>query len=142
LSAPIRGCPGWTMARLVGHVGQVHQWAGEMVRTRSTEQLDFRSLSEPPEGDGLVPWFTEGVERVAASLEAAGVDVPVWNWGDAPKTSAFWFRRMAEETSVHRWDAEDAIGQAAPIDAGLAAEGIDELLPVLGRRIKVLQPFD
>src|SRR5437879_3539691 len=88
LSAPIRGCPGWTMARLVGHVGQVHQWAGEMVRTRSTEQLDFRSLSEPPEGDGLVPWFTEGVERVADSLVAAGVGVTVWNWGDAPKKSA------------------------------------------------------
>jgi uncharacterized protein (TIGR03083 family) len=141
LAAPIRGCPGWTMARLTGHVGQVHQWAGEMVRTGATEQLDFRSLPQPPEGDAVIPWFTEGVERVATALEEAGLEVPVWNWGNAPKTSAFWFRRMAEETTVHRWDAEDAVGDAAPLDAALAVEGIDELLQVLGRRIKVVEPL-
>jgi uncharacterized protein (TIGR03083 family) len=141
LTAPVPGCPGWTTARLTAHVGEVHQWAGEMIRTRTLESIDFRSLPSPPEGDALIPWFTAGVERIATTLEDAGLDAPVWNWGEAPKTSAFWYRRMAEETTVHRWDAQDAVGDAAPIDAPLAVEGIDELLLVLGRRIRATEPM-
>lgn len=38
---------------------------------------------------------------------------------------------MAHETAVHRVDAERAAGEASPIDATLAADGIDELLSVL-----------
>jgi predicted lipid carrier protein YhbT len=38
-------------------------------------------------------------------------------------------RRQANETSVHRWDAEmAAFGEAAPIDAALAADGVEEVL--------------
>jgi hypothetical protein len=35
---------------------------------------------------------------------------------------------MAQETAVHRWDAESASISPAPIAAELAADGIDELL--------------
>ncbi len=44
---------------------------------------------------------------------------------------AFWLRRMANETTVHRWDAQTVSGRADPILAGLAVDGIDEMLTVL-----------
>jgi len=37
---------------------------------------------------------------------------------------------MTHETVVHRWDAEDSVHQHTPIDAGIAVDGIDELLVV------------
>ena len=40
----------------------------------------------------------------------------------------FWSRRMAHETSIHRWDAESASGAQAPVDAAVAVDGIDERL--------------
>ena len=42
---------------------------------------------------------------------------------------------MAHETSVHRWDAELAAGEARPIDPELASDGVDEFLNVM-----LLQP--
>ena len=45
---------------------------------------------------------------------------------------------MAVETAIHRWDVEDAIGgtgNANPIDADLAAEGIEEDLTLMAPRL-------
>jgi hypothetical protein len=39
-------------------------------------------------------------------------------------------RRCAHELSVHRWDAEDAVGDAAAIEARLAADGVEEFFEV------------
>ena len=38
---------------------------------------------------------------------------------------------MAQETAVHRWDAENAVGRPAPIATPLAVDGCDELLGFL-----------
>jgi MDMPI C-terminal domain/Mycothiol maleylpyruvate isomerase N-terminal domain len=38
------------------------------------------------------------------------------------QTAGFWRRRMAQETVVHRVDAESAHGRASPVPAALAAE--------------------
>ena len=35
---------------------------------------------------------------------------------------------MAHETSVHRWDGQQALGAATPIETELALDGIDEAL--------------
>jgi uncharacterized protein (TIGR03083 family) len=53
--------------------------------------------------------------------------VHVWTWS-SQHDIAFIIRRMAQETAVHRWDAEDAIGGQYVIPADLAADGIDEFL--------------
>jgi hypothetical protein len=44
-----------------------------------------------------------------------------------------WPRRQAQEISVHRWDAEHAIGAAGPIDPELASDGVDEYLDLVTR---------
>jgi hypothetical protein len=63
-------------------------------------------------------------------LEAAQPDAPVWNWSIRPHVASFWWRRMAQETAIHRWDAQSAHAQQRPIAADVALDGVDEFLDV------------
>ncbi|MGH3285849.1 MAG: maleylpyruvate isomerase family mycothiol-dependent enzyme, partial [Streptosporangiaceae bacterium] len=50
-------------------------------------------------------------------------------WYDPDQTVAFWIRRMAQETVVHRIDAELAAGlPVTPVPDDLALDGVDEVL--------------
>jgi uncharacterized protein (TIGR03083 family) len=77
-------------------------------------------------------------------LRELDVEGPTWHPFPVPKVGAIWPRRQAQEASVHRWDAERAIGLAPTIDPVLAADGIDEYfmlaLPRLMRRERVEAP--
>jgi hypothetical protein len=42
--------------------------------------------------------------------------------------AAFWFRRMAHETAVHRWDAQLAVRLPEPLESKLAADTVAEAL--------------
>ncbi len=54
-----------------------------------------------------------------------------FTWYGPDQSVGFWIRRMAQETVIHRVDAELAAGsQIAAIPADLAADGIDELLVI------------
>jgi uncharacterized protein (TIGR03083 family) len=53
---------------------------------------------------------------------------------DAPSPLAFWARRQAHETAIHRADACIASGELPAFDQDLAADGIDELVMGFGRR--------
>ena len=59
----------------------------------------------------------------------------MWNWSPQPDEAAFWARRMAHESAVHRYDARRAHGVAQPIAADLAHDGLDELLDVILPRV-------
>jgi len=51
-----------------------------------------------------------------------------WAFLPAPSPRAFWARRQAHETAIHRTDAELAAGSAPTFDGAFAADGLDELL--------------
>lgn len=99
------------------------------MRTRATE---FCPFSKPPKDfDAVCTWYDQGLEQLLHTLRDVDPDEPVWNWrvmGVGP--ARFWFRRMAHETAVHRWDAENALGAASPVHKNLAADGIDEYLDI------------
>src|SRR4029453_10276847 len=62
-------------------------------------------------------------------LEALGSTDPatlLWTFHPPDQTAGFWRRRMAQETVVHRVDAESAHGRPRPVPAALAADGVDE----------------
>ncbi|WJY36980.1 maleylpyruvate isomerase family mycothiol-dependent enzyme [Streptomyces sp. P9-2B-2] len=126
--ARIPACPDWQMRDLVTHVGQVHRWATEFV-TQGVQQP-----SRPPEApdladDELVPWLREGHHQLVLALHSAPQDLSAWTFLPAPSPLAFWARRQAHETSVHRADAQQAIGASlTPLPSAFAADGIDELL--------------
>jgi uncharacterized protein (TIGR03083 family) len=123
-------CPGWTIAKLVKHTGIVHRWATQIVSTRASDRVDQRDLDAGlPASDAAYPeWLAAGAEPLLAVLRSAGPDTPVWAWG-AEQRSGWWARRMLHETTVHRADAQLALGVPDPvIDPVVAADGIDEFL--------------
>jgi uncharacterized protein (TIGR03083 family) len=121
------------MVDLVVHAGLVQRWATEVVATNAQERPAF---GEAPRFVGpaeLADWFREGSAALVAALRAADPDAPVWSFAFDRKVT-FWFRRQAQEVSVHRWDAEVTAGAPAPLDGVLAADGIDEWLGMLAVR--------
>jgi len=129
LSVTVPTCPGWTIERLVAHIGVVHRWATEIVATRATAPVDRPDLDIrfPDEGSGWATWLAAGAAPLMAALRSAGPDAPVWTWRPAGR-SGWWARRMLHETTVHRADAETALGAVPAVDPVVAADGIDEFL--------------
>jgi hypothetical protein len=88
-----------------------------------------------PDGEPVAV-LSDALDDVVAALSDIDADTPVWNWSDdAPDLGLFWARRMAHESSVHRFDAQAAHGVMQPIDAELASDGIDELIEMVAPRI-------
>ncbi|MFF9630376.1 maleylpyruvate isomerase family mycothiol-dependent enzyme [Streptomyces fradiae] len=128
--AEVRPCPGWEVRHLLRHTGMVHRWATAFVAEGLTS---YRPGGGEPDLDGpaLLDWYREGHERLVTALTGAPDALECWTFLPAPSPVAFWARRQAHETTVHRVDAESALGLVAgrsAVGAELAADGIDELL--------------
>lgn len=135
LDAPVASCPGWDVARLLGHVGRVLGWA-DAVLAAGPDGGDVDAGTRPPEGEAVLGWFQERRDGFLAELDRHDPAEPAVGFA-GPTTVAFWFRRAAHELAVHRWDAQDAVdpGHAAPVEAALAADGVDEWLEVFVPRV-------
>jgi uncharacterized protein (TIGR03083 family) len=128
LAADVPACPGWTVADLAAHTGNVHRWATAIVAERADARRPFPAVESPwPSADGWAQWLTAGAVPLLAALRSAGPAAEVWTWG-AGRTSGWWARRMVHETAVHRADAQLALGIEPVIDPVTAADGIDEFL--------------
>ncbi|WP_380281393.1 maleylpyruvate isomerase family mycothiol-dependent enzyme [Kitasatospora purpeofusca] len=133
LTAPVPTCPKWQLRDLVLHLGQVHRWATVTVRDRLSAPMDAERQQvawgpEPDDAD-LVAWFRTGHATLVDTLTAAPADLDCWTFLPTPSPLAFWARRQAHETAVHRIDADAAAGVEGPhVDAEFAHDGIDELL--------------
>jgi uncharacterized protein (TIGR03083 family) len=126
LTADVPACPGWNVETLVSHVGQVHRFALLQLDAGPGADLNLDRGPAPTTVDTLLPWYREGAERLVTTLEATDPDEHRPNWAGAP-TAHWYFRRMAQEMGVHRWDIQSAHGRAQPVDALLAADGVDEM---------------
>jgi uncharacterized protein (TIGR03083 family) len=82
----------------------------------------------PPDGVDLLDWFDGSLALLLSELRARGPGAPAYTWWPPDQTVGFWYRRMAQETAVHRLDVEDGAGAPTPIDPELAVDGIDEVL--------------
>ncbi|MFI5795826.1 maleylpyruvate isomerase family mycothiol-dependent enzyme [Streptomyces sp. NPDC051677] len=130
--AKVVTCPDWQVTDLLRHTGKVHRWATSVV---AEGHSSFQPVPEAPDlnGDALLTWFREGHRRLVDTLSAAPPDLRCFHFFPAPSPLAFWARRQAHETAVHRVDAESARGRtpeeiAGELSVDFAADGIDELL--------------
>lgn len=132
LDAPIPTCPDWRMRDLLRHTSNVHRWATAHVGQRRTRPMDKTEeaalFARWPDDEALVAWFRAGHAALVHSLEAAAPDLDCWAFLPAPSPLAFWARRQAHETAIHRADVEIAAGPITAFPAAFAADGIDELL--------------
>ncbi|HJT02338.1 MAG TPA: maleylpyruvate isomerase N-terminal domain-containing protein [Pseudonocardiaceae bacterium] len=123
---PVPTCPGWTVHRLVEHLGQVFDMVIRVIRTADPQSPPIRV--QPPAGD-VFAIFDSRLATLLDLLATTDPATPVWNFTPtAPKTAAFWSRRMAHEVTVHRIDAHAAAGTDSAVDPDFAADGIDEVL--------------
>jgi uncharacterized protein (TIGR03083 family) len=127
-TAAVPSCPGWTVADLTRHVGEVYLHT----------TLAMREGAEPD------PWPPKELadEEPLALLDGAYAGLldefaahkpedPAGSWYTPDQNVGFWIRRMSQETVIHRIDAELGTGQpVAPVPADLAGDGSDELLKV------------
>lgn len=127
--ASIPACPEWRMRDLVTHVGRVHRWATEIVK-QGAQQRSRPAEAPDLADDELTGWLREGHHELVLALHKAPRDLSAWSlWPTPSSPLAFWARRQAHETSVHRVDAQQAIGATlTPLPSAFAADGIDELL--------------
>ncbi|MBT3152599.1 maleylpyruvate isomerase family mycothiol-dependent enzyme [Streptomyces sp. CHD11] len=130
MTASVPSCPGWEVRDLLRHTGVVHRWAAAFVADGHTAP---RPMGEHPEldGPGLVSWYRDSHRRLVDTLAGAAPGTQCFTFlpGGPSGALAFWARRQAHETTVHRFDAESARGGVpAPIAADFAVDGVDELL--------------
>ncbi len=133
--APVPTCPGWVARDLMRHQGGIHRWATSFVAEARTEPrsegLEVVAGGWPGDEE-LADWFEAGYKTLVSALEAAPPDLQCWTFLTAPSPLAFWSRRQAHETAIHRVDAELTAGRTADhlssVTPDFAADGVDELL--------------
>jgi uncharacterized protein (TIGR03083 family) len=125
-STPVPTCPGWTVQRLLRHVGRVFDMVIKLVRAADPQTPPIRV--KPPGGDVLA-FFDDQLATMLDVLSSTDPATPAWHFTPtAPKTAAFWSRRVAHEVTMHRIDAQAAAGTGTVVDPDFAADGVDEVL--------------
>ena len=120
-AASVPTCPGWTAADLSSHVAMVYLHKVECIET-----LAFPT-EWPPPGDSVT--LPAAFARLTEVLAAHQPSDPAKTFANNDQTVGFWIRRMAQETLVHRIDAELTAGMpVTPVSPELAADGVDEVL--------------
>jgi uncharacterized protein (TIGR03083 family) len=140
LDAAVPPCTPWLVKDLLRHTGYIHRWAARHITERPGQVLDGPSEEEILRGGtddaSLLAWFRVGYVALADTLATADPAVECATFIAAPSSLAFWARRQAHETAIHRADAERASGTTPEYEPGFAADGIDELIMGFGRRRK------
>lgn len=127
LDEAVAACPGWTVRDLLGHHAGVFRFATAQLRAEPGSELV--PFDPPDAGVPALEMLSIAAGELLAALADTDPDEHRPNWAGAP-TAAFWFRRMAQETVVHRVDVQLAHTTPDPIDPALAVDGIDELVEV------------
>jgi uncharacterized protein (TIGR03083 family) len=125
LSAPVPSCPDWTVKDLVEHTACVY-----LHKVAATE-LGREPDDWPPDlsaYDAPLAAFEAAYAQLTEMFASHDPSDHSGTWYDPDQTVGFWIRRMAQETVIHRRDAELAAADPTPADPELAIDGIAELL--------------
>jgi uncharacterized protein (TIGR03083 family) len=140
LDAAIPPCPAWQVKDLLRHTSYIHRWAAKHITDCPDTVLDgppeeaiLRGGAADPD---LLAWFRAGHAALVQTLSTADPGLVCATFMDAPSPLAFWARRQAHETAIHRADADSASGLRPEYDPEFAADGIDELITGFGQRRK------
>jgi len=128
LAARVPSCPDWTVADLTRHVAEVYLHKVEMMRHGAHPEGWPPASFQEAEPVGLL---VRGYGELCAEFDARNPEDVSKTWYQPDQTVGFWVRRMAQESVIHRIDAELGAGAAiAPVPDDLAIDGVDELLKV------------
>ncbi|GIM89942.1 maleylpyruvate isomerase family mycothiol-dependent enzyme [Paractinoplanes toevensis] len=132
--AAVPTTPRWTITELVEHVGQTQHWVAEIIERRITDptRLPTESAALPADPHAWPGWLAESAQRAAGACSDDALVAPVFNAaGDERTGGQFWMFSVLNETVVHGFDADNAAGRPAGIDADVAAALIGHHLAML-----------
>lgn len=124
-------CEGWRGEDVVRHTATVYL---HKVAAIAGGQSDQPPRPWPPEHLGAVDaldLLDDAYAQLSAAFDAHDPADPCWTWWPGDQSVGFWIRRMTHETSIHRRDVENAVGEGTPVAADLALDGIDEVLTLM-----------
>src|SRR3954453_3926614 len=119
VAADVPSCPGWTVDDLVRHVAMVYLHKTECMR------LDAFPDPWPPDlsGEEPIALLDRSYAEVSAEFVRHDPADHAATWHEPDQTVRFWIRRMAQETVIHRIDAELALREEVrPIPDDLALD--------------------
>lgn len=145
LIEPVLTCPGWYVATLVAHLGEVQRFWALQARSRAQEAqslpesafescpgllawFDGVDAGEPDLNhipEKLVEWFEAGTSELLDAFQDVGPGEEIWHWSGDNRAITH-MRNQAMEATVHRWDGQNAHGKTTPIDPAIALDGINQ----------------
>ncbi|MFG1994578.1 maleylpyruvate isomerase family mycothiol-dependent enzyme [Actinoplanes sp. NPDC048988] len=128
LDAVVPACPGWQVRDVLLHLGGVHRWAAAHVADRLERPGGEEGFFTRVGDEALIDWFRSGHSALVGTLAGADPELTCWSFMPAPSPLAFWARRQAHETAVHRADVESADGATPAWAPAFAVDGVEELL--------------
>jgi len=145
LERDIPKCPGWSLEVLVNHLsfGVAVAYPVAIGAEASTPaELVFADIDVPevrPTGTDALDTFNGNFTECLRVFHETDPDTPCWTY-EGPGIAAFWFRRAAIETTLHRMDAADALNQ--PIEhlsderaADAISEALEFALPLAAAKV-------
>ena len=123
-AAAVPTTPGWTVSDLVAHLGQTQHWVAEVIEQRITNptELPTEMAALPTDPSDWGAWLTKSAQRVVDACSDDALNAAVFNAaGDERSGTQFWMSSMLNEAVVHGFDAANAAGRQAEIDADIAA---------------------
>lgn len=127
--APVATCPGWDRTALLRHVGEMHAWVRAQLAAGPSERVRFSAGERAPDGMGLADWYDGNATALLTELASMDLD-GTWSTWTGPQPGTFFPRRVAQELTIHRRDADPA-----PVDPAVAVDGVDELLDLFLPRL-------
>jgi uncharacterized protein (TIGR03083 family) len=123
--AKVPTCPEWTVLDLAAHTAEVYLHKATAMRLGEFPKPWPPATPDLPPAEILDAAYAVLTEQFATREPADSAIT----WYKPEQTVGFWIRRMAQETVIHRVDAEMAAGRpVSEIAEDLALDGIDEIL--------------
>ena len=129
---PIPHCPDWDAAGLVRHTGGILEWMAAVVT--SGARVSRRSLDPAPENPRLASWYLAALDRTLGVLGSAEPGSETWTFSSSgDRRVSRWWRRLAVEVAIHRFDVEHAVAAAGgppagTVDEEVAAAAVEEFV--------------
>lgn len=142
LETEIPHLPGMRLGEVVRHVGSVYRM---VVSWLYNGRRPTRWQRAPAPDQSLVDYLRAGLLEVVHELSQHDPLEGAPTWWPEHQNYGFWYRRLAHETTVHRFDVQ--MGGAAAMVGGIppemAVDGIDEVLTLwFTHRLSVLGVSD
>lgn len=129
--------PRVTVGEVVRHVGGAYRVAMLWI---ANGRAPVEWQREPAPGQSTEDYLRTGLAELTGELSRSDPDSYAASWWPADHTYGFWYRRMAHETTIHRYDVEHAVGEPiSEVAEDYAIDGVDEALAVwFGQRLAML----